>query len=78
MLAFRQAFDGRSPLGEIIHEGARQVLQAALDAEVEAFIETYQDRRDAEGRRLVVNNGSLPTRKILTGAGTIEVKQGRV
>lgn len=54
------------------------MLQAAIDAEVEAFIETHQDRRDAEGRRLVVKNGSLPTRKILTGAGAIEVKQGRV
>ena len=37
VLAFRQAFDGRSPLDEIIHEGARRMLQAAIDAEVESF-----------------------------------------
>jgi transposase-like protein len=78
VFAFRQAFDGRSPLDELVHEGARRMLQAAIDAEVEAFIETHQDRRDADGRRLVVKNGSLPAREILTGAGSLEVQQGRV
>jgi putative transposase len=78
VLAFRQQFDERSPLDEIIHEGARRMLQAAINAEVEAFIDTHQDRRDSAGRRLVVKNGSLPAREILTGAGAIEVKQGRV
>ncbi len=78
VLAFRRQFDDRSPLDEIIHEGARRMLQAAIDAEVDAFIETYQHRRDEAGRRLVVKNGSLPTREILTGAGAIKVKQGRV
>jgi putative transposase len=78
VLAFGQAFDGRSPLDEIIHEGARRMLQAAIDAEVDTFIETHQDRRDSEGRRLVVKNGSLPAREILTGAGAIQLKQGRV
>jgi len=78
VLAIRQQFDNRSPLDEIIHEGARRMLQTAIDAEVDAFIETYQHRRDEQGRRLVVKNGSLPTREILTGAGSIQVKQGRV
>ncbi|QEG36294.1 IS256 family transposase [Bythopirellula goksoeyrii] len=78
VLAFRQVFDSRSLLDEIIHEGARRMLQAAIDAEVDAFIETHQDRCDLEGRRLVVKNGSLPAREVLTGAGAIQVKQGRV
>ncbi len=78
VLAFRRRFDDHSPLDEIIHEGARRMLQAAIDAEVDAFIETHQHRRDEAGRRLVVKNGSLPTREILTGAGAIKVKQGRV
>jgi len=61
------------------------MLQAAIDAEVEAFIEDHQHRiedhqhrRDESGRRLVVKNGSLPAREILTGAGPIPIKQGRV
>jgi transposase-like protein len=78
VLAFRQQFGDRSPLDEIVHEGARRMLQAAIDAEVEAFIDAHQDRRDENGRRLVVKNGSLPEREILTGAGALPVKQGRV
>jgi len=78
VLAFRQQFGDRSPLDEIVQEGARRMLQAAIDAEVEAFIEDHQHRRDENGRRLMVKNGSLPAREILTGAGPIPVKQGRV
>jgi transposase-like protein len=78
VLAFRQQFDEKSPLDELVREGARRMLQSAIDAEVEAFIARYSDRVDASGRRLVVKNGSLPAREILTGAGPVEVRQGRV
>lgn len=54
------------------------MLQSAIDAEVEAFIGQHAHRRDEQGKRLVVKNGSLPEREILTGAGAIPVKQGRV
>ena len=78
VLAFRQQFKARSSLDAIIHEGARKMLQTAIDEEVDAFIAAHQDRRDENGRRLVVRNGSLPSRTILSGAGPLEVKQGRV
>ncbi len=78
VIAFREQFEDRSTLDQIIRQGAQQMLQRAIDAEVESFIDRHDDRRDEQGRRLVVRNGSLPSRKILTGAGPIEVKQGRV
>ncbi|QDU94807.1 IS256 family transposase [Lignipirellula cremea] len=78
VVAFRQQFDGRSALDELIREGARKMLQAAIDAEVEAFLLEHHHRRDDQGRRLVIKNGTLPAREILTGAGPIEVQQGRV
>ena len=78
VLAFRRQFDERSPLDELVREGARKMLQEAINAEVDGFIEEHQHRRDGHGRRLVVKNGSLPVREILTGAGPIEVSQGRV
>ena len=78
VVAFRTQFDDPSPLDGLVREGARRMLQAAIDAEVEAFIAQHADRRDENGRRQVVKNGSLPAREILTGAGPIEVKQGRV
>jgi transposase-like protein len=77
VVAFRPAFEDRSPLDQIIREGAQRMLQAANDAEVDSFIDQHASRRDEQGRRLVVRNGSLPAREILTGAGPLEVKQGR-
>ena len=78
VISFRAQFDDKSPLDELVREGARRMLQSAIDAEVEAFIAQHDGRRDEQGRRLVVKNGSLPQREILTGAGSIPVRQGRV
>ena len=78
VIAFRQQFDERSPLDQLVREGARKMLQEAINAEVDAFVDEHQDRRDERGRRLVVKNGSLPSREIMTGAGPIEVEQRRV
>ena len=78
VVSFRAQFDQKSPLDELVREGARRMLQSAIDAEVDAFIAQHCDRTDERGRRQVVKNGSLPEREILTGAGAIPVTQGRV
>lgn len=78
VLAFRRQFDDKSPLDELVREGARRMIQAAIDSEVEGFIERHSGHVDDRGRRLVVKNGSLPAREILTGAGAVVIKQGRV
>ena len=78
MIAFPAAFNGRSPLDELVLRGARQMLQTALESEVQAFLDQHAARVDEQGRRLVVRNGALPAREILTGAGRIEVTQPRV
>ena len=78
VVKFRADFESRSPLDELIREGARRMLQAAIDAEVDDFLAEHSGRRDEQGRRLVVRNGSLPEREILTGAGKLPVRQPRV
>ena len=78
VVAFRAQFDGRSPLDEIIRVGAQQMLQTAIEAEVSEFLLEHSDRCDEQGRRLVVRNGYLPERELLTGAGRLEVSQPRV
>jgi transposase-like protein len=78
VVAFRRQFEDGSTLDQIIREGAQRMLQAAINAEVDSFVERHEDRRDEQGRRLVVRNGHLPTREILTGAGPVQVRQGRV
>lgn len=44
----------RSLLDEIVRDGARQMLAAALRAEVSAYAEQFADQLDDNGRRLVV------------------------
>lgn len=78
VLEFRANFEARSPLDELVRTGAQRMLQAAIDAEVEDFLAQHADRRDEQGRRLVVRNGHLPSREILTGAGRLDVSQARV
>lgn len=74
----RVAEDSQSALDRLVREGAQRMLQAAIEAEVMEYIDVHQSLRDVAGRRLVVRNGHLPERKILTGAGPISVKKPRV
>ena len=53
---------GISLLDEIVRDGARQMLTAALLAEVAAFIEAHSGEVDENGHRLVVRNGSHQAR----------------
>jgi len=66
------------PLDEVVQRGAQALLQRALDVEVELFLERYQYLMDDQGRRQVVRNGHRPVRRILTGAGPLEVATPRV
>jgi transposase-like protein len=70
--------DGRSVLDELVRQGACRMLQAALEAEVEDFVERHDLLRDARACRQVIRNGYLPERTILTGAGPLRVRQPRV
>jgi len=65
-------------LEDIVREGARRLLQAALEAEIDAHLARYRDRKDEAGKHLVVRNGYQPKRTILTGAGPLPVTRPRV
>jgi putative transposase len=51
-----------SVLDEIVREGARRMLAAALEAEVDAYVQAHVGERDERGRRLVVRNGHAEPR----------------
>jgi putative transposase len=72
------AGDGRSKLDEICREGARSMLAAALEAEVDAYLADLTDERDEKGHRLVTRNGHARPRTITTVAGAIEIRAPRV
>ena len=68
----------RSLLDEIVRDGARQMLAAALAAEVAAYVDQFSDQLDEHGRRLVVRNGHHHQRDVLTAAGAVSVRAPRV
>ena len=69
---------GGSLLDEIVRDGARAMLAAALQAEVAAYIDAHADQLDADGRRLVVRNGYHGVREVTTAAGALPVRAPRV
>ena len=65
-------------IDQLLRDGARRMLQSAIEREVAEYVEQHAGTLDADGRRMVVRNGFHPRRSIQTGAGSIEVHQPRV
>jgi putative transposase len=65
-------------LDELAREGARRMLAAALEAEVDNYLATHAAERDEGGRRLVVRNGHARQRVVTTAAGAVAVRAPRV
>ena len=68
----------KSALEDILRKGAKQMLQAAIENEVAEYVARHTGLQDAEGHRLVVRNGHLPERDLVTGIGPVKVRQPRV
>ena len=65
-----RAKDEQKPfLEQLLQEGASKLLQAAIENEVMEYIQFHKDRRDENGQRLVVRNGHLPERELVSGVG---------
>jgi hypothetical protein len=65
-------------LDELAREGARRMLAAALEAEVDVYLAAFAELVDERGHRLVRRNGHAPARQLATGAGQVEVVRPRV
>jgi transposase-like protein len=65
-------------LTAVLHHGATRMLAQAIEAEVDAYLQAHSSLQDEAGRQLLVRNGFLPQRTILTGIGPVQVKQPRV
>jgi transposase-like protein len=70
--------DMAATLDELVAEGARRMLAAALEAEVDAYVSSCSSELDENGHRLVVRNGHAEARSLVTGAGPLEVRAPRV
>jgi putative transposase len=65
-------------LEDLIRDGARELIQKAIEVEVKQLLEEYGDVRMLGGRAAVVRNGYLPGREILTPVGRVEVNVPKV
>ena len=68
----------KQTLDELVREGARRMLEAALQCEVEDYVERARSQRDEQGRAQVVRNGQARERQVTVAAGTLKVRAPRV
>lgn len=66
------------PLSDLIRDGARKLIEQAIEAELSALLDAFAHDRLADGRARLVRHGSLPSREILTGIGPVPVKVPRL
>jgi len=78
----RQAAEAeiKGPVGldDLIQEGARQIIQQAIEAELKALLERYSNVKTLDGRQAVVRNGYLPERAVVTAIGPVTVQVPKV
>jgi len=76
--------EGQTPeitesLDELAREEARRMIAAALELEVEQYVQALRHLRDDQGYALVFRNGtSHHERTVRLGAGSIKIKTPRV
>lgn len=65
-------------LEELIRRGARDLIQKAIEVEVQQLLAEYENVRMLGRQRTVVRNGYLPAREVLTAVGNVEVRVPKV
>jgi len=65
-------------LTDIAKKGAKEMLAAALELEVQVFLKAHSNDKTPIGESRLIRNGYLPERPIQTGIGSIEIKVPRV
>ena len=70
--------ENRVTLDGLARDGARRMIAAALEAEVDEYVGWFVDEVDGDGKRLVVRNGRARQRKVTVGSGTVPARAPRV
>lgn len=68
----------QSPIDDLVRHGAQRMLEAALQAEVEEYIQRHRQERDENGHALVVRNGLAQERTVQCAAGQLKISTPRV
>jgi|TARA_B110000263_G_scaffold224755_1_gene215320 putative transposase len=70
--------ESRDPLTEMLRVGAQQLIQQAVEAELQDLLAQYAQLRTAAGTAGVVRNGYQPERDLQTSLGPVAVKIPKV
>jgi transposase-like protein len=65
-------------LHDLIRNGARKLINEAVQAELNQLLTQFSDLTDEYGRQTVVRNGHLPERTVQTGVGDVDIKVPKV
>ena len=74
IISFEKPAEFSDPIHDLIRSGARQLIQSAIEAELQTLLDQYQDVSAESGQAAVVRNGYLPERELQTGIGPVPVK----
>ncbi len=66
------------PLTELLKQGARKLIQQAVEDELKLYLAQYTDKKTEDGHAAVVRNGHLPERELQRGIGPVTVKVPKV
>jgi transposase-like protein len=78
VIALEDRVERLDPLTELLRAGARQLIEQAVETELQELLVAHAGRLLADGRAGVVRNGYLPEREIQTGLGPITVRIPKV
>ena len=67
-----------STIDDLVRHGAQRMLEAALQAEVENYLQRHSQERDENGHALVVRNGLAQERTVQCSAGQLKISAPRV
>src|SRR5262249_33665153 len=65
-------------IDDLTREGLGVILEVLLDVEADAYVASFEDRRDVNGRALVARNGVARARSVPMGPVSVVVRAPRV
>jgi len=74
VISLENPVENKDVLTDLLRSGARELITKTVQSELAEFLSEYDYMTDPEGRPLVVRNGYLPQREIMTGIGPVDIK----
>jgi len=78
VVALAKPAEADDPLTELLRQGARHLIQQAVEAELSVLLNQHVGRVNDQGCAAVVRNGYHPERQVVTGIGPVTVKIPKV